>query len=148
MVRKKFIKEIRSVNEVPEGVRVLAVFCFVGAFISFIAGGFLFSFSDNVSQNADLFIQQGIAVPSPMELIFLGIVLLGFAVLEYFIARDVLKLKNWARSAITIFAVFGIITAITNLTDKLFVSGIFSLLVNGFVIWYLMFRIETRKAFK
>ena len=93
MVKKKSINENRSVRDVPEGVKILAVFCFVGAFISFLVGGFLFSFSDNVSQNAALFIQQGMAIPSSITLIFLGIVLLGFAVLEYFIAREVLKLS-------------------------------------------------------
>ena len=148
MVKKKSINENRSVRDVPEGVKILAVFCFVGAFISFLVGGFLFSFSDNVSQNAALFIQQGMAIPSSITLIFLGIVLLGFAVLEYFIAREVLKLKNWARNVIVIFSVFGIITAIANLKDKLFAGGVFSLLVNGLVIWYLMFRTETKKAFE
>lgn len=148
MVKRKSIEKIRLVHDVPEGVKILAVFCFIGAFISFVAGGFLFGLSDNVSQNAALFVQQGIPIPSPIALIFLGIALLGFAVLEYVIARDILKLKNWARSAVVIFSVFGIITAIINLKDKLFAGGIFSLLVNGLIVWYLMFRIETRKVFK
>ncbi|MCK5321393.1 hypothetical protein KAJ38_02340 [Candidatus Pacearchaeota archaeon] len=148
MVKKKSIEKVKSVHNAPEGVKILAVLYFVGALISFVAGGFLFSFSDNVSQNAALFVQQGVEIPSPITLILFGIALLGFAVLEYSIAKDILKLKNWARNAIVVFSVFGIVTAISNLTDKFFASGVFSLLVNGFIIWYLMFKIETRKAFE
>lgn len=148
MVKKKSIKEKDSVSRVPEGVKILAVFCFIGAFFSFIAGGFLFSLSDNVSQNADIFIQQEVAIPSSMELIFLGIALLVFAVLQYIIARDILKLKKWARNVIVIFSVFGIITAISSLTEKFFASGISSLLLNLLVIWYLAVRKETREVFK
>ena len=148
MVKKKSIEEAKSAKNAPEGIKILSVFYFAGALISFIVGGFLFGFSDNVSQNAALFVQQGLEVPNPMTLIFFGIALLGFAILEYSIAKEILELKSWARSAIVIFSVFGIITAISNLTDGFFASGVFSLLVNGLIIWYLMFKIETKKAFK
>ncbi|MCK5449418.1 DUF2127 domain-containing protein [Candidatus Pacearchaeota archaeon] len=148
MVKKKSIKDTGLVRDIPEGIKILAVFCFIGALFSFIAGGFLFSFSDSVSQNADIFIQQGIDIPSSMELIFLGIALLGLAILQYIVARDILKLKSWARNVVVVFSVFGIITAIANLTEKFFASGIFSLLVNLLIIWYLTIRKDTRKVFK
>lgn len=147
MVKKKSIKETRS-TQVPEGIKILAVFMFVGAFVSFIAGGFLFSFSDTVSKNAAIFIEQGLAVPTSGELIFFGIALLGLAVLEYFIARDIFKLKNWARMVIIVFSVLGVITAVMNLTEQLYASGVYALLLNGLIVWYLAFRKETRKAFK
>ena len=148
MVKKKSIKESTSVQDVPEGIKILAVFCFIGAFISFIAGVFLFSFADNVSQNATIFIEQGIEIPSSMTLILFGIVLLGFAIFEYFLAKEIFKLKNWAKNALIIFSVFGIITAIMNIKEKFISSGIFSLIMNGLIIWYLTFRLGTRKAFK
>ncbi len=148
MVKKKSIEGAKSVHNVPEGVKILAILYFAGSIISFIVGGFLFSFSDNVSQNAALFVQQGIEVPSPITLILFGIALLGFAILEYSIAKDILKLKNWAKNAIVIFSVFGIVTSISSLTDGLFASGVFSLLVNGVIIWYLIFKKETRRIFK
>ncbi|MFH1238379.1 MAG: hypothetical protein ABIH79_01470 [archaeon] len=148
MVKKKSIKESTSAQDVPEGIKILAVFCFIGAFISFIVGGFLFSFADNVSQNAAIFVEQGIEIPSPMTLILFGIVLLGFAVFEYFLAKEILKLKNWAKNALVILSVFGIIAAIVNIKEKFTSSGIFSLLMNGLIIWYLTFRIGTRKILK
>ena len=147
MVKKKSIKETRSA-QVPEGIKILAVLGFVAAFVSFVAGGFLFSFSDTVSNNAAIFVDQGLVVPTSGELIFFGIALLGLAVLEYFIARDILKLKNWSRMVLIVLSVFGIITAIVNLTEQLYASGVYSLLLNGLIVWYLAFRKKTRQAFK
>lgn len=147
MVKKKSIKGTTQV-QVPEGVKILVAVTFVAALVSFIAGGFLFSFSDTVSNNAAVFVEQGLAVPTSGELIFFGIALLGLAILEYFIARNLLKLKNWARMVLIIFAVFGIITAVINLTEQLYASGIYSLLLNGLIVWYLAFRKETVKAFR
>jgi uncharacterized membrane protein (DUF2068 family) len=149
MVKKKSGGSLEcACGGAPEGVRIIGVLYFVGALIALVFGALLLSFSDSVSQNSAALVQSGVEIPDPSTLIYVGVALLVLSVLEYLIARGLFRLKNWARVVVAVLSVLGVVSAIMNLKDGMFASGIFSLVANGLIVWYLMFRAGTRKAFK
>jgi len=131
----------------PEGVKIIGVLYFIGAFVSFVFGSILLSFSDSVRQNAAAISQAGIDIPSPAVMILAGITLLILAVLEYFIARGIFRRNNWARIVVVSVSALGIVGAVINLTKGMFAGGTFSLIVNGLIFWYLLSVSEVKKAF-
>ena len=77
-------------------------------------------------------------------LIFLGIVMLGFGVLEFFIGRGLWKGQSWARIFVIVLAILGVLGSLGGLATGI---GIIGLLYNGAVGGYLLFSKEAKKAF-
>jgi hypothetical protein len=148
MVKKKSDSVSGCGCGAPEGIKILAVLYFAGALIALVFGSLLFSFSDSISQNPAALAQAGVALPGAGTLVIVGVALLVLALFEYLVARGLLGMKNWARVVVAVLSVLAIVSAIFNLKAQMFASGIFALVANGLIVWYLMFRAKTRNLFK
>ena len=144
MVKNKSI----GFANVPEGIKIIGVLYYVGAAITLILGGILLSFSDSVRQNAEAFVQQGVQIPSHGTLLIIGLALLGGVILQYFLARGIIKFNRLARFVIAFLSALGVVGAIMNLKDGMPASGTFSLVANGLIVWYLLFNKKIRVLFK
>ncbi|MEK6973997.1 MAG: hypothetical protein AABW41_02055 [Nanoarchaeota archaeon] len=65
------------------------------------------------------------------------------AIIGFFIANGLSRLKNWARITAIVFAILGLINGLFTLP-----IGILNLLISGLILWYLGFNEEVKKAFK
>ena len=77
---------------------------------------------------------------------FIGILLLAFAVLSFFIARGLWKGKNWTRILTIIFAILGILSTIVSLFSGRF-SSIIQLAIYGWIAYYLIANKEVKAFF-
>jgi hypothetical protein len=129
---------------IPTGVKVLAILDYIGAvFLALLAlalifgGGMLASFLGEIPLVGAL--AGGL-------FIVMGIIILPFAVLFFFIGRGLWKGQNWARIVSIVFAAIGLASGIFSLIagDSLSLGGI---LINGLIGWYLLFNVKVKEAF-
>jgi hypothetical protein len=129
---------------IPTGVKVLAILEYIGAvFLALLAlalmfgGGMLASFLGEMPLVGAL--AGGL-------FIVMGIIILPFAVLFFFIGRGLWKGQNWARIVSIVFAALGFASGIFSLIvgDFLSLGGI---LINGLIGWYLLFNVKVKEAF-
>ena len=78
----------------------------------------------------------------------MGFLFIGLAVLNFFVARDLWRLKNWARIVAVIIALVGSTAQIYNMISGATIMQIINLTINIFVIGYLVFFQEAKEAFK
>jgi hypothetical protein len=140
---------IKKLSEVPEGVKVLAFVFFVGALLTFAFGVMMFSASDGI-RVADpiLLVNSGLAAISFWIFLLAGILLIGLGVFEYFVGKGLLESKTWARNVVGVLSILGILFAILNVTTGAYASGLFGVVLNGLIAWYLFANKETKKFFK
>ena len=133
---------------IPEGIMILAVLAFIGAFISFFIGNLLITSSTSIVNYFEIAATQSaeIGVPSLMQLILIGILLIAVAVFEYLLGRGLLKAQKWARIALIVLAVLGAILAILSITQGS-LGSIFSIIVDAIIIWYLVSRKSVKQFF-
>lgn len=127
-------------NVVPTGVKVIAVLYYIVAGLS-VLGAIAFFFGAGFL--ADLI---PILALFGGILIVVGIVILLFAVLDFFIGRGLWKAQKWARIVAIIFSILGIIGAIISLIQKDF-TNIVTLIVHGLIAYYLIFNASVKQAF-
>lgn len=127
----------------PVGVTILAVLAYIGAAFTLIGGLALLFGSAALSAfiatwvpKAALFATAGTAL-----FIFLGLIMIAFAVLDYFIGKGLWNGQNWARIVVLVLAVLSFISSI-------FPFNIVGLVIDGVIIWYLGFNKEAVKYFK
>lgn len=138
----------KSDKKIPEGVKVLSALYFFGAVVSMLIASFLFNFYDSLTSGiAGGQLSQMALMIEPLWVLVAGIALIAMGVLDYFIGRGLLKLQNWARIVVSVFAVLGIVGSISNLSTGAYATGIFSLALSGLIAWYMLIRKETKKAF-
>tara|TARA_Y100000310_G_C20257429_1_gene612020 strand:- start:191 stop:592 length:402 start_codon:yes stop_codon:yes gene_type:complete len=131
-------------KQVPMGVKVISILYYIGTAFLLVFGllaifgaGFITSLLPTM---VDFTIGPGLFV-------FVGLVLVAFAVLSYFIARGLWHGKNWARIIVIVFAAFGLLNAFTTLSQGL-AGGISSIVINLLIGGYLAFDKNVRKAFR
>jgi len=140
---------VKKKSNVPEGVLILAVLVFAGAVVSFLLASFMFSFADGIrSMDPSVLISAGFDGLGYGLVILLGLFFLGMSIFNYFVGQSLLIGRNWARIILGVFSALGIIVAVMNLFNGIYASGVFSLIVNGVIVWYLFTRKETKKFFK
>lgn len=134
VVNKKIGKTINKSKERHWGISVLAILAYLNAVCTLILGLFLIAGSAVVESLITKFAPDyawatnlGIA-----GLIFFGLVLFGFAVLDFFIGKGLWKGQNWARIITLVLIILVGISA-------LFSFDIFGIIVCALVIWYLGF---------
>ena len=127
----------------PVGVKILAILAYIGAVLSilgalamFIGSAFVGPLLANIPGYTAILGAAGAAIA-----ITLGIVLIAFAVLDYFIGKGLWNGKNWARIVTLVFAVIGLIGSIWPLS-------IVQLVIDALIIWYLGFNKQAIAYFK
>ena len=139
---------VKKINDIPEGVKILAVLYFFGTFVLAFIGMFMFNLADAARLNGGAFVIGEGAVLTTGVAIGTGFGLIIVAVLSYLIAKGLLRAKNWARMILIVLAVLGIISGILNMISGIYFGSTFALLINGIILWYLFFREDIKKYFK
>ena len=141
-------KEVKKF--VPEGVKVISTVSFIFTGLLAFLGLFLIKFSESMSKmsQADLSLiaQQGIPFPSTGNLLSMGIVLLILSIFVYYLGRDLLNFKNWARVGIGIISVLITIMSLISVINKNW-SNIILLIIGGIITWYLLINKKIKKQF-
>ena len=140
---------VKKFGEAPEGINILAVLCFVGALIFMSLGMFVFSFADSVKGiDPSMLAAAGVVIPSTGVVILVGLFLVAFSVLCYFLAKGLLAGKNWARVIVGVGAGLSIVLGIIGISNGTYIGSASSTIVNGLIFWYLFFKEDTKKFFK
>ncbi len=131
-------------KDMPVGVKILAILAFIGAVADLLLGlGFIFG----ASALGAFFAQYTLLGAIGAGVIAVGgVVLILFAVLNFFIGKGLWKGQNWSRILVLIFVVIGAIGGLFSLISGEF-SSIIGLAINGLIIWYLGFNQPVVKAF-
>ncbi len=140
---------VKKIKEVPEGIKILAFVYFAGALVSAFVGMAAFSLVDGIrTSDPNVLAAANLSPSSFTTIIAVGIFLILLAIGEYFVARDILKSKVWARTVMGLLSVMSFVFGIRAMTNGMFASGISSILLNGLVVWYLFFKNSTKKFFE
>lgn len=125
-------------KNVPTGVKILAVLSYIGAAFSLIGGLLAFAGGDLL----------GAMIPFASVLgAGIGIFMILVAVLQFFVGKGLWQGQNWARILVMIFMAFGILGGLMSLFGGAYGSGLFSLIIDGFIFWYLGFKEDVKKVF-
>jgi hypothetical protein len=130
---------------VPTGVKIIAVLYYIGTVLEAIAGigmlaggGFM---GAALSRNFG-----GVGIVGGAFFIVAGIILLGFAVLSFFIGRGLWHGKNWARILAIIFGCLGVLSGLGSIAKGSGGSYV-SLIINLVIVLYLWLTKEVKMAF-
>lgn len=143
MVKKQKNKTKVSRKSRPIGVSILAVLSYIGAVFTFIGGLALLAGSAAVSTVIEQFVPEYAAwsTAGVALLIFIGIVFILLAVLDFFIGRGLWDGKDWARILLMIFMVLAVV-------DGIFPPfAILQAIIAALLIWYLGFNKSVRNYF-
>ena len=128
-------------GEAPTGVKVISVLYYIGAVFELIFAILLFVGSGTIKAKVPL-----LAVLGPF-LIVGGIILLGLAVLSFFVGLGLWKGKKWARIVAIIFAAIGVLLALVGMLQGQIVSNILGLVISAGIGGYLLFSSGVKSAF-
>jgi len=132
-----------NVKNMPLGVKILAILGYIGAALLLVGGIVMLVGSASIGAllanipGYSLIVGAVGAVLTAM----VGVMMLIFAVLEYFIARGLWNGKNWARVTQLVLSSLGLLGSIAPF-------NIINIVINGVVIWYLGFNKEAVAYFK
>lgn len=130
-------------KEAPIGVKIISVLYYIGA-VLFILVGFLMILGAKsfLTPNAGNTETNNSAI-----FILLGILMLGFAVLSFFIGRRLWEGKNWARIFVIILAALGIIAGIKILANGKIANSLIIIVIDALIVWYLLLSKEAKSFF-
>ena len=126
---------------VPTGVKVISVLYYIGAVFELIFGILLFVGSGALKAKVPL-----LAFLGPF-LIIGGIVLVGLAVLSFFVGRGLWKGQKWSRIVAIIFAALGALLSIVGMIQGQIASNIVGLVISAGIGAYLLFSSSVKSAF-
>ncbi len=140
---------VKKVKEIPEGIKILAFVYFAGAFALAIFGMIAFSLADGI-RNTDsaTLAAANLGQMHFSTVVIAGIFLILLAILEYLVAREILKAKAWARAIMGLLSVMSFVFAVRSIASGMYASGSSAILLNGLIVWYLFFKDSTKKFFK
>lgn len=130
-----------EVTTVPTGVKIISVLYYIGAVFEVIFGILLFVGAGALKTKFPI-----LAVLGPF-LVVGGIILLGLAVLSFFVGRGLWKGQKWARIVAIIFAALGVLLAIIGMLQGNIAGNILSLVVSAAIGGYLLFSSSVKSAF-
>ena len=128
-------------EQVPTGVKVISILYYIGAVFELIIAVLLFVGSGALKTKVPL-----LAVLGPF-LIVGGIILIGLAVLSFFVGRGLWKGQKWTRIVAIIFAVLGVLLALIGMLQGQIVSNILGLVISAAMGGYLLFSSDVKAAF-
>ena len=132
-------------KEIPVGVTIIAVLYYIGAVLSVIIGIFFLIGAGFIGALIPCFGALGAGI-----LIVVGIILIGLAVLGFFIGRGLWRAQKWARIIVIIFSIIGAVMAIIQMITigaLVIASSIISLIIQAVIGGYLLFNGAVKKAF-
>ena len=152
---KPVVKTVKAANTastgtVPTLVKVIAVLYYIGAAFSvlfgilLIAGGAFLGELLSTAMGGGFGALAG-ALGSAIFIVS-GIIMIALAVLSFFIARGLWKAKKWARIVAIIFAILGVLSALSAIIQGNF-GNIIGLVINGAIGGYLLFSKDVKAAF-
>jgi hypothetical protein len=132
-------------RSVPTGVKVIAVLYYIGAVLSALFGVL---FLVGAGAIGSLLSQIPILGTLGAGLfIVVGVIMIGFGVLDFFVGRGLWKARSWARVVVIVFAVLGAVLAIVSMAQGSILWNIFNLVVELVIGGYLIFSKDVKKAF-
>lgn len=144
---------MKNLKDVREGIWILAVIAFVMALGFATMSLQLFSLADVFRGTVGLPLADpttGVSVgyiTSP-QFCWIGITLVGLALLSYFIGKNLLKAKKWAKVAVGIVATLILALSVAIMVGKYYLIGLAGVCIGGLQIWYLFVKKSTKKYFK
>ena len=126
---------------VPTGVKIISVLYYIGAAFELLLGIALFVGAGALKAKIPF-----LAILGPF-LIIGGIVLVGLAVLSFFVGRGLWKAQKWARIVAIIFAVIGVLFAVLGMVQGQITSNVISLIISAAIGGYLWFSNDVKAAF-
>ena len=128
-------------EHVPTGVKIISVLYYIGAVIELLLGIALFFGAGALKAKIPLLSFLG-----PF-LIIGGIILIGLAVLSFFVGRGLWKGQKWSRIVAIIFAALGALLTIVGMTQGNIASNVVSLVISAAIGGYLWFSNDVKTAF-
>ena len=128
-------------GEVPTGVKIISVLYYIGAVFEVIFGITLFFGAGALKTKVPF-----LAFLGPF-LIIGAVILIGLAVLSFFVGRGLWKAQNWARIVAVIFSVIGVLFAVLGMVQGKIASNVISLVISAAIGGYLWFSSEVKTAF-
>lgn len=161
-------KRIKEVRKAPAGIKFISILLIVMSFIFIVLGIGLIKVGFTISQHSDLlstFTRLILAgetdttkidtigyssIPALMDyagpaLIATGIALIIFGLIRIFIGFHLWNGRTWTRVIILSFSVVWISFGIYGITQGIIIPNIIALLVNFFVLYYIMFNSHARQ---
>ena len=139
-------------KQIPTLVKTISVLYYIGA-IYYFFWSFGYPLKIELTHGVDMltFILK-LPYPAPPTIfnIIYGILITGLVFLEFFVAKDLWRGKNWARISVIIFSIIGILIGIFLLIQgKIqwdFFDGIFTILTSGLIGGYLLLSKKVKKS--
>ena len=128
---------------VPTLVKVIAVLYYIAAAILILGG--IGAFIGSAAFGSIFEAIPGASLFGAGMMIVLGIFLIAFAVLDFFIGRGLWKAQKWSRIVVIIISALAVISGIMSLVQG--EGGIISLLVQAAIGGYLLFSKSVKAAF-
>ncbi len=128
--------------DVPTGVKIISVLYYIGAAFELLLAIALFIGAGTIASKIPLIGALGSGL-----FIIAGVVLIGLAVLSFFVGRGLWKAQKWSRIVAIIFAVLGVLFAVIGMIQGQVASNIISLVISGAVGGYLLFSSSVKAAF-
>ena len=126
---------------VPTGVKIISVLYYIGAVLELILGIALFFGAGALKTKVPF-----LAFLGPF-LIIGAVILIGLAVLSFFVGRGLWKAQKWSRIVAVIFAVIGVLFAIIGMIQGNIASNIVGLVGSAAIGGYLLFSGGVKSAF-
>ena len=130
----------------PVGIKIISVLYYIGTALELLFGILLLVGAGTIASKIPFF---GAAASGFFSgfFIVLGIILIGLAVLSFFVGRGLWKGQKWARIVAIIFAVIGVLFAVLGMVQGQIVSNVISLVISAVIGGYLWFSSEVKTAF-
>ena len=126
----------------PVGVKIISVLYYIGAALELIFGILFFVGAGTIAKQFPLLGALGSGL-----FIVGGIILLGLAVLSFFVGKGLWKGKKWSRIVAIIFAILGVLFALLGMVQGQVASNIISLIISAAIGGYLLFSSSVKSAF-
>jgi hypothetical protein len=131
-----------KVKYAPTGVKVISILYYIGALLTLVMGLLLIAGSQTL---VNLLAEYGAIIGT--ELITgLGVALILWSILEFFLGRGLWKGQQWSRIVVLVLAGLSLIGAISNLLTDVG-SALLNLIVSGLIVWYLGWNVEAKAHF-
>lgn len=150
---------INTEKTAPTGLKVISIILYIFAGILILSDLFYFVlifFNTSLLGSSLSQIISILVLSSPAFFIILGVLYLGLGIFNFFIARGLWRIKDWARALTVVLSIYAFFPAcltlvllITGPTQPLigFILTSFALLFSGFSMVYLSFGKSAKDAF-
>jgi len=126
----------------PTGVKVISILYYIGAALELLFAILLFVGAGTIASKIPIIGALGAGL-----FVVLGVILIGLAVLSFFVGRGLWKGQKWSRIVAIIFAALGVLFGIIGMVQGQIVSNIVGLVISGAIGGYLLFSNEVKTAF-